>query len=180
MASQKAPGGHKSDLLRRGPFLFARHTTCMASLSDKRVSTKLRKHPTPYISNFLLSHLVTFCDAINVTVGFCWHVLRTTMHSFITLQIRRDTNHWPGSTLDKLIVLVDTGSRATVYGFLDQVFRSTLWHDDFRLFRISVEPEHFRANFFTGAAPNTLFLIDMNSHPDKLQLIIFYERTIFY
>ena len=39
-------------------------------------------------------------------------------------------------------------------------------------FRIGIKPEHLRTNLFTGAATDTIILINMNSHATNLQFLI--------
>jgi hypothetical protein len=56
---------------------------------------------------------------------------------------------------------MDTSDGASVYGLLDLILWTAFGLEDLRLFRILVEFENFRADFFATSAADALILIQV-------------------
>lgn len=59
------------------------------------------------------------------------------------------------------VLPMDTSDGARVYGLLDLILWTAFGLDDLRLFRILVELENFRADFFATSAADALILIQV-------------------
>jgi len=68
------------------------------------------------------------------------------------------------------VFFIDAGNRTAVNGLLNQVLRPVIRHDDLCLFNIGIKFEHFGTDLFTGAAPDTLILVNtyINKPPNKI------------